>query len=98
MNVVAYPTRACMKCGGSTTVILEASKYEQWRDGALIQNVWPEWTPEQRELLISGIHAACFTALFGTDDDDDDEPGSVCSCGCGATSAPPGRCECGRVH
>lgn len=30
-------------------------KYRQWKNGRLIQNVWPDATPTQREQLQTGI-------------------------------------------
>ncbi len=35
-----------------------------------IQTIFPEFTPGQRELLISGICETCFDNMFGQEDDE----------------------------
>jgi hypothetical protein len=39
-----------------------------WRGGALIQDALPELDADQRELLISGIHAGCWAKMFRDDE------------------------------
>jgi len=60
--------RYCLGCKRSWTLEFEASD-EQVRifeTGAeLVQNIFPELTPEEREALISGFHSVCYDALFG---------------------------------
>jgi hypothetical protein len=67
---MAVTTQPCMLCGKPSIVEVEADRYARWLGGTFIQDVWPEWTPEQRELLITGTRPACWTAL-GLDDEDD---------------------------
>jgi len=38
--------------------------YKDWQEGKLIQHALPYLTPEQRELLITGLCTTCFTILF----------------------------------
>ena len=38
--------------------------YKAWKEGMLIQDAFPYLTPEQRELLITGLCTTCFTILF----------------------------------
>ena len=57
-------TKQCLHCKGLTSLLLDKDKYKTWQHGELIQNVWPEWTAEQRELLISGMHGDCWTRVF----------------------------------
>jgi hypothetical protein len=40
---------------------------DSWRNGALIQNVFPNLTPGQREFLISGATEEEFDRLFPED-------------------------------
>lgn len=60
--------RTCPVCGEQVEVEVAVEEYNMWHGGALIQNVWPHWTAEQRELLISGTHPACWEKLFGEEE------------------------------
>jgi hypothetical protein len=37
-----------------------------------IQEALPDWPAEQREMLITGIHPACWKAMFSDSEDDDE--------------------------
>ena len=58
-------TRQCIMCGESTTMDVNAVKLRRWRDGEHVQNVWPEWSPDKRELMITGTHPNCWDTMFG---------------------------------
>lgn len=68
--VMAVTTQPCMLCGKTSVVEVDPDRYARWLGGTFIQDVWPEWTPEQRELLITGTHPECWDANF----DDEDKP------------------------
>lgn len=42
---------------------------ERWEGGELIQNVFPNLTPDQREFLMTGITPTEWDAKFGEDDE-----------------------------
>ena len=52
--------------GKETTLDLDITQSQliQWQNGALIQNVMPQLTPDEREFLISGIAPGEFDTLF----------------------------------
>lgn len=50
----------CVFCEGDTRVVVDADDYHLWRSGELIQNVWPDTEPEERELIRTGTHPACW--------------------------------------
>jgi hypothetical protein len=60
----------CPDCGDLKVFVLDATKYRAWREGALIQNVFPEIPYQDRERLISGTCAACWEAMFAGEDDE----------------------------
>lgn len=63
---VVVSTPRCLNCGNRSHITLDADSYQRWREGGeKIQDVWPEWSPEQRELLQSGIHPECWDAVVG---------------------------------
>jgi hypothetical protein len=64
---LVFITDRCMFCDERTTLHLDPLRYARWASGELIQNVWPEWSPERRALLSVGTHPWCAHL-------DDDEP------------------------
>lgn len=54
----------CPMCGTTTNVEVSAVKFRRWQDGALIQRVWPDAAPYERELLQTGIDNACWQKMW----------------------------------
>ena len=46
-------------------VTLDNDKLARYKAGELVQRVWPEMSRDERELLITGTHPACWSAMFG---------------------------------
>jgi hypothetical protein len=66
-------TKPCMKCGKTAEMEVDSTAYFRWKEqGWHIQTAFPDMPAEQRELLISGTHPACWLELFGDEDDDED--------------------------
>ena len=66
--------KRCIHCKGSTNVGVKANKFHRWWvEKELIQNVWPELTAGQREVMISGMHATCWDKVFPPEMEDDGE-------------------------
>lgn len=53
-------TAACGDCDRVAVMIVRNTDLRRWTGGELIQNVWPSFSDEQRELLITGTCSACF--------------------------------------
>ena len=64
MATITYVTPNCTVCEKSSSIDLDSEDIARWKEGSLIQDVWPDMTPEDREILISGTHPECWTALF----------------------------------
>jgi hypothetical protein len=62
--LVNYTTPACIVCGTSDNLVLNEEKLIQWHYGGHIQDVFPELTPGQRELIVTGTHESCWDLLF----------------------------------
>ena len=79
-TLVALECPRCMHCGNAATVTMTMAQFRalapgQARPGNLkVQHILPDWSPDQRELLISGTHPECWTAMFGEPEDDEPEP------------------------
>lgn len=50
----------CPFCLLHSNINVPAEGYQDWLDGALIQNALPELSASARELLITGICDTCF--------------------------------------
>jgi hypothetical protein len=68
----------CVECCKLVSLWATQEQWEQWANhpGArhlvahpsltiLVQDIFPEWTPAQREMLISQICGTCFDEMFG---------------------------------
>ena len=63
---------ACPFCGAVSNLTLNWEDYAKWQEGALVQDAFPYLTPNERELLITGICSDCWDRMFGTDEQGDD--------------------------
>jgi hypothetical protein len=55
VTVPTVLTRTCPNCHKTEEVVVSNDKYDRWQSGEHVQDVWPEFTPTQREQLITGI-------------------------------------------
>lgn len=72
MQTIEIETR-CPICGERHYVEVFEKDFIAWRNGTLIQDAFPYLSANERELLISGTCAECFSIFFGNDDKDDYE-------------------------
>lgn len=54
----------CKNCTARIVLKFNASDYRRWKEGALIQRVMPYLTPDEREILITGVCGKCFDEMF----------------------------------
>ena len=64
-HITIHKTQPCVVCGRPTLVAFPTDELRRWHAGAYVQDVWPDFTPEAREWLISGTHPKCWDELFG---------------------------------
>ena len=62
-----FITKACIVCDLPSEVHLDAAKVARYEAGEHVQNVWPDMPANQREMLITGTHPACWDQLFSDD-------------------------------
>lgn len=62
----------CRMCKKIVYLEAKVSQWEEYHSSHRrnIQTIFPEFTPGQRELLISGICETCFDNMFGQEDDE----------------------------
>ena len=58
-------TPRCMFCGNAAAIDVDADAFARWRGGEYVQVAFPDFTPDERELIISGTHAHCWVANMG---------------------------------
>ena len=61
--LVTRRTKPCIHCGVASVVTVYEDDLLKWQGGALIQTVWPDWSPAKRELLITGTHPDCWEVI-----------------------------------
>lgn len=57
---VTYTTKSCPMCGKTSKMKLDGEAYDKWRGGEFVQVAFPRMSADERELLISGTHPACW--------------------------------------
>jgi hypothetical protein len=62
-------TPACPVCGKTSLVELTEEEQIALDSRRYIQEALPDWTPEERELLITGTHPACWASLMPKEDE-----------------------------
>lgn len=62
-------TKRCMVCHQTSEIQVPDEALAAYQAGAFIQNAWPEATPDQREMLLTGTHPACWDAFAPEDED-----------------------------
>ena len=59
--------KQCPYCGHFSDIIVKEEDYNRWKNGELIQVIWPDSTPDWREQLKTGIHSKCWDDIFPDD-------------------------------
>lgn len=70
----------CPFCGHAHEVAVNEDDFWDWDDGKNAQDAFPYLTPDEREMLISGICPKCWDSMFGGEDEDtaEEEEGEEC--------------------
>jgi len=64
LPTVEYGTPPCSFCGRDSVLVVPTVPLARWFAGELIQDAFPDWTRERRELLKTGIHPECWNAML----------------------------------
>lgn len=71
MATVEIATQQCMHCHKASSIVVDVDQYAAWTVGGMLtQEAFPDLSDDQRELLISGTHPACWEQMFGGMDED----------------------------
>jgi len=67
-ETISVLTQPCIHCHKPSIVQVDPVSFYEWQHGgAFVQDAFPDWPADQRELLISGTHPECWDALMGDD-------------------------------
>jgi hypothetical protein len=70
-DTIAVKTKTCGVCGEYELWSLDRDAVTRWQEGEHIQDAFPDMSAGDREILISGTHAACWDKLFPGEEDDE---------------------------
>ena len=59
--------KSCWICGTEHEVFVDTNDFIDWQEGKYVQQVWPNLTADDREVMISGTCGPCFDKMFGDD-------------------------------
>jgi hypothetical protein len=68
-ETIVVKTKTCTVCGEYEVWSLDRKAVESWQAGEYIQNAFPEMSMQDREVLITGTHPACWDKLFPEEDE-----------------------------
>jgi len=65
MPNVRVETLPCIYCGETSIIELDEEKYEKYMEGeSKIEDIWPEKSPDEREMIMTGTHPKCWDKIF----------------------------------
>jgi hypothetical protein len=65
MAKLVVTTMPCIECGKKTEVEVDPVAWENYtRRGMYVQEAFPDWSADRRELLITGTHPECWSKIF----------------------------------
>lgn len=66
--IVKVECPPCIHCGKQALIEVDSDALEDYRNGALAQVAFPDMTPDEREMFITGTHPKCWDEMFGDDE------------------------------
>jgi hypothetical protein len=70
-DTILVKTKPCCVCGEYEVWSLDRQAVTRWQEGENIQHAFPDMPAQDREVLITGTHPACWDKLFPEEEDDD---------------------------
>lgn len=59
-----YVTPDCPVCGESSFVAVKEDALKAWQNGMYVQDAFPDFDADKRELLMTGTHPECWDSMF----------------------------------
>jgi hypothetical protein len=70
--MIQVTTSACLGCGDTSVFAMTEEQLARYRAGEHVQRIFPGWSPEDRERLISGTCPSCWEEMWDEEDDWDE--------------------------
>ena len=70
--MIVVKTKPCLVCDKYEVWSLDREAVTRWQEGENIQVAFPDMKLEDRDVLISGTHPACWDKLFATEGESDE--------------------------
>jgi len=70
MTMLEVETRPCLGCKQTTWFSMTQEQYNRWKAGEHAQDVFPDWSPGDREMLISGTCPECWDEMWAEEEED----------------------------
>jgi hypothetical protein len=64
----------CLGCDNGAVFAMTEEQLKRFQDGEHVQDIFPDWSPKDREMLISGTCPKCWEEMW-PDEEDEDEYG-----------------------
>lgn len=61
--------RDCMFCGKESRITVPGQGLWAWEHGTFAQDAFPDLTPAEREMVMTGTHPECWDAMIPDDDE-----------------------------
>lgn len=71
-KTILVKTRTCAVCGEYEVWGLDREAVTRWQEGENIQRAFPDMPAQDREVLITGTHPACWDKLFPEEGEGDE--------------------------
>ena len=63
--------KRCPHCGKIQVIEVNENQYNDWLAGKNIQRAFPDLSPDDREILMSGICPECWNDIFPDEDEEE---------------------------
>jgi hypothetical protein len=67
-------THPCLGCGQTAWFSMTQEQYNAWKQGVHVQVIFPDWSAEDREMLISGTCPDCWEEMWAEEEDWVEDP------------------------
>lgn len=67
--IITFVTPECTLCREYSFFEMENSLYTRLQAGEKVQEVFPHWSLDEREMLLTGTHTECWDKMFAEEDD-----------------------------
>ncbi len=69
--MIEIQTKPCLGCGLTAWFTMTEEQQRFLQQGVHVQTVFPNWSPEDREMLISGTCPDCWEEMWAEEEDED---------------------------